>query len=178
LSAAFVPASCAVDALRALILAAVAAAVASTLIQILLWWGFTGASPWPLLSRDARLTAAIVTGRKVLLSSGAFDPAVWLVAAFIHFMLSIIYAAIVAYPASRFGIAASMAIGTAAGVMIYIVNLYGFTAIFPWFVQSRSGITLLAHAVFGATLAGTYRMFHGSGSAFRRACANRLTRFR
>jgi hypothetical protein len=145
-----------VGVLRALSLAAVAAAVASTLIQILLWWGFTDASPWPLLARDARLTAAMVMGQAVLPPSGGFDPIVWLVAAFIHFVLSVIYAAIVAYPASRCGIAVGMIIGTAAGVMIYIVNLYGFTAIFPWFVQSRGGITLLAHAVFGMTLAGTY----------------------
>ncbi|HET8611022.1 MAG TPA: sodium:proline symporter [Burkholderiales bacterium] len=144
--------------LRALIVSAVAAAVTSTLIQILLWWGFTDASPWPLLSRDARLTAAIVMGQTVLPPSGGLDPMVWLVAAFIHSMLSIIYAAIVVYPASRFGIVVSMIIGTAAGVMIYIVNLYGFTAIFPWFAQSRGGITLLAHVVFGMTLAGTYTM--------------------
>lgn len=156
MSAAFVPASCTTDALRALILAAVTAAVASTLIQILLWWGFTGASPWPLLSRDARLTAAIVMGRTVLPPSGVFDPVVWLIASFIHFTLSIVYAVIIVYPASRFGIVTSMIIGTAAGIMIYIVNLYGFTMIFPWFVQSRGGITLLAHAVFGMALTGTY----------------------
>ncbi len=147
--------SCTVGALRVLILAAVAAAVASTLMQILLWWGFTGVSPWPLLSRDARLTAAIVMGQTVLPPSGTFDPVVWLVAAFIHFTLSIIYAAIVMYPASRVGVAAGMVFGAAAGVVVYIVNLYGFAAIFPWFVQSRGGITLLAHAVFGMTLAGT-----------------------
>lgn len=142
-------------ALRALVLAAVIAAVASTLIQILLWWGFTGASPWPLLSRDARLTAAIVMGPAVLPPCGAFDPMVWLVAAFIHFTLSIAYAVIVVYPASRFGVVAGMIIGIGFGIMIYIVNLYGFTAIFPWFVQSRGGITLLAHTVFGMALTGT-----------------------
>lgn len=144
------------EELRALVEAAVAAGVASTLIQLLLWWAFGGASPWPLLSRDARLTAAIIMGRTVLPPSATFGPTVWLIAAFIHFMLSIVYAAIVAYPASRFGIAASVVIGSGAGVMIYFVNLYGFTAIFPWFVQSRGWITLAAHVAFGAALAGTY----------------------
>jgi hypothetical protein len=81
---------------------------------------------------------------------------VWLIAAFIHSMLSIVYAAIVAYPASRFGSAASVVIGSGAGVMIYFVNLYGCTAIFPWFVQTRGWITLVAHVAFGVALAGTY----------------------
>jgi hypothetical protein len=156
LSTVLVPASCARDGWRALLLAAVAAAVASTLVQSLLWWGFTSASPRLLLSRDARLTAAIVMGRTVLPLSGTFDPMVWLVAALIHSMLSIVYAALIVYPASRFGLVVSIIIGTAAGVVIYIVNLYGFTMIFPWFVQSRGGITLLAHVVFGMTLTGTY----------------------
>ncbi|MGH8600917.1 MAG: hypothetical protein ACRET1_09640, partial [Burkholderiales bacterium] len=103
------------EELRALVAAAVAAGVASTLIQLLLWWTFSGTSPWPLLSRDAHLTAAIIMGRTVLPPSATFDPVVWLIAALIHFVLSIIYAVIVAYPVSRFGIAASMVIGSGAG---------------------------------------------------------------
>jgi hypothetical protein len=99
-------------------------------VQSLLWWRFTSASPWLLLSRDARLTAAIVMGRTVLPLSGTFDPMVWLVAALVHSMLSIVYAALIVYPASRLGLVVSIIIGTAAGVVIYIVNLYGFTMIF------------------------------------------------
>lgn len=142
------------DKLLAVVVAAIAAGVASTLIQILLWWGFTDASPWSLLSRDARLTAAVVMGRKVLPPSVAFDPAVWLAAALIHFALSIAYAAILAPLILDVETGVGMIVGAAFGAAIYVVNLYGFTAIFPWFVLVRGWITLTAHVAFGVTLAG------------------------
>jgi hypothetical protein len=40
---------------------------------------------------------------------------------------------------------------------LYIINLYGFTALFPWFSIARDGITALTHLVFGLTLAGSLR---------------------
>ena len=49
--------------------------------------------------------------------------------------------------------------GVAAGVgsALYAVNLYGFTALFPWFAQARDWITITAHLMFGVTAAGVYR---------------------
>lgn len=40
---------------------------------------------------------------------------------------------------------------------LYAVNLYGFTALFPWFAQLRDWITIAAHLVFGVTAASVYR---------------------
>jgi hypothetical protein len=47
--------------------------------------------------------------------------------------------------------------GVGFGVTLYIVNLYGFTAIFPRFAQARGWITLIVHAVFGVTAISVYR---------------------
>ena len=41
--------------------------------------------------------------------------------------------------------------------MLYFVNLYGFTFIFPWFTRARGGITLAVHLVFGMVVMLTYR---------------------
>jgi hypothetical protein len=34
---------------------------------------------------------------------------------------------------------------------LYALNMYGFTALFPWFIATRDWITLCAHIVFGAS---------------------------
>ena len=49
----------------------------------------------------------------------------------------------------------------AGGVLVlalFVVNMYGFTALFPWFAASRDGITLAAHIAFGVVAAGAYRV--------------------
>lgn len=141
---------------RAAIWAGVAAGVASALAQIVLWSSFADMFPQALF-RDARLAAAIVLGRDVLPPPATFDVFVMLVAACVHFALSIAYGVLVAALVSRTGTAAAVCIGTGFGAALYGVNLYGFTAIFPWFVEVRDWVTLAAHLVFGATAAWTYR---------------------
>lgn len=138
----------------ALVVCAIAGFVAGTVAtaaQMLLWW--LEATPViDTLLRDARLTAAIVMGRGVL-DTGAgwrWDVMGW--ATLIHFGLSLLYA-LIAWPvARRLAPAAAMLAGAAYGLAIYGVNLYGFTALFPWFAVSRGWVTLLAHVVFGVTL--------------------------
>ncbi len=147
----------------AIIWAGVAAAVVSTLIQILLWLFFTDDFP-AILYRDARLTAAIVLGGTVLPPPATFDAGSMLTATLIHFLLSITYAALLILPAGRLGAIPAYAAGVGFGVALYVVNLYCFTAIFPWFAQTRGLITLIAHAVFGLTAISVCR-----GLSFRNA---------
>ena len=47
--------------------------------------------------------------------------------------------------------------GTRKPDIVILLNLYGFTAIFPWFAEARGGITLTVHAVFGMTIMLMYR---------------------
>jgi len=141
---------------NAAIWAGIAAGVSSALAQILLWVLFTDTFP-SVLFRDARLTAAILMGRDVLPPPATFAPAIMLVAACIHFALSIAYGVVVAIMTSRTGTGTAISIGAGFGALLYVVNLYGFTAIFPWFVEVRDWITLAAHLVFGATAAATYK---------------------
>ena len=141
---------------RAMIWAGVMAGIVSTLVQILLWLVFADDFP-AILYRDARLTAAMVLGGSVLLPPATFDVGVMLTATLIHFMLSITYAALLALSAARFDTIPALLAGVGFGVALYMVNLYGFTAIFPWFAQARGWITLIAHAVFGVTAISVYR---------------------
>ena len=128
----------------------VVAGIVSTLIQILLWLIFTDDFP-AILYRDARLTAAMVLGDSVLPPPQTFDAGVMLTATLIHFMLSVTYAALMALSTARLATIHAAWAGVGFGAVLYVVNLYGFTEIFPWFAQTRGWITLIAHLVFGLT---------------------------
>jgi hypothetical protein len=137
--------------------AAFGAAVGSTVIELLLW-AIVGDDAVRNLLRDARLTAAIVMGRRVLGSSGGFDPLVMGVATLVHAALSLVYAVVLARLVRNLSHGATLLGGGAFGLLLYGVNLYAFTAIFPWFIPVRGAITLVAHLVFGITAAAVYRI--------------------
>lgn len=137
--------------------AGVVAGIAATGVQIILWWAFRDPLPW-ILFRDARLTAAIVMGRGVLPPPATFDWGVMLAATLVHFALSIAYGVILAGFISRLGMTVSLLAGTVYGLTLYGINMHGFTIVFPWFAQVRDWITIAAHAAFGVTLAGAYKV--------------------
>lgn len=135
------------------ILSGVFAGTLATIAQLALWW----LSETPILAtllRDARLTAAIVMGPGVLPPPASAQWDILIVAGLLHLGLSAIYAIIPALLACRLGTRPALATGAGYGLAIYAVNLYGFTAVFPWFAVSRDWVTMLAHAVFGIALAG------------------------
>jgi len=42
------------------------------------------------------------------------------------------------------------------GLLIYLINFYLMTAVFPWFAMARGGIPAFAHAMFGLVLGWVY----------------------
>ena len=108
--------------------AGVIAGTLATLIQMLLWLVFTDDFPG-ILYRDARLTAALMLGESVLPPPATFNANVMLTATLIHFTLSIAYAAVLAALTARLDAVAALLAGIGFGVALYMVNLYGFTAI-------------------------------------------------
>ena len=139
-----------------MIWAGVMAGIASALIQILLWLVLGDDFPG-ILYRDAQLTAAMVLGRSVLPPPATFDAGVMLIATLIHFIISITCVAVLVLLTARLDTIPAPLAGIGFGVALYVVNLYGFTVIFPWFAQTRGWITLIAHGVFGLTAITVYR---------------------
>ena len=135
--------------------AGVFAGTVGTVAQLALWLTFTETSPWILLLRDARFTAAIITGPALLSPPLTFNAAVMALATLIHFALSTLYGVVFFWLAQHFRSAAiRLALGAFFGFGIYLTNLYVFTLLFPWFGEARGGITLTAHIMFGLSLAG------------------------
>ena len=146
--------------LTAWVVAALAAGTLSTLVQVLLWLFFS--DQWPaILFRDARLAAAVVMGPSVLPPPASFDIAVMAVATAVHFALSFVYAGLVALLVERQAPSLVLVVGAAFGLVVYFVNMHGFTQIFPWFAQARDWITVVAHLAFGIIAAVAYRWHIG-----------------
>lgn len=137
--------------------AAFGAAVASTAVELPLWW-IAGDDVIRNLIRDAHLTAAIVMGRRVLAPPAGFDPLVMGVATVVHFSLSLVYTAVLAKMVRSMSFRSALVAGGAFGLVLYGLNLHAFTAIFPWFIAARGVITLVAHLGFGITAATIYRV--------------------
>lgn len=136
--------------------AGVAAGVVATAVQIFLWWS----ASYPVLDtllRDSRLAAAIVLGNAVLPVNAAFNWTIMLTATVIHFALSAIYGLLGAPLFARLPRFAGALVGAILGLALYGINMYGFTALFPWFEASRDWITATAHVVFGLTAALGYQ---------------------
>ena len=113
-----------------------------------------GGSPWG----PPRMIGAIALGKDVLPPPATFDAGVFVVAMMIHFVLSVVLAFLFVAVASRMRLSrtAFILVGAAFGLLVYLVNFYILTAVFPWFAGARGWITLLSHLAFGAVLAWAY----------------------
>lgn len=138
--------------------AAIISGLIAGLIFMMLEMGLVGTvggqSPWG----PPRMIAAMIMGKDVLPPPASFDMGVMMVAMMIHFPLSIIYAVVLGWAIShwRMTLMTSLIVGTIYGLLIYFVDFYLMTAIFPWFAMARGGISIFAHAMYGLVLGWTY----------------------
>ncbi len=114
---------------------------------------FLGQSAWG----PPRMIAAIVMGKGVLPPPATFHLGILTVAMLVHFSLSIIYAVVFDWVTERLGLTATILLGAVFGLLLYLINFYGFTAIFPWFAMARNWVSIFAHIVFGVNVAVAYK---------------------
>ncbi|MDQ6758133.1 MAG: hypothetical protein M3004_14520 [Bacteroidota bacterium] len=117
---------------------------------------FMNGSPWG----PPRLIAAIGMGKSVLPPPATFDLMMFMMAMIIHFILSIIYALSFGAIVSKLGLSVSLIAGMALGLVLYFVNFYGFTAIFPWFAMARNWVTVVTHLVFGLIAVRVFKHYY------------------
>ena len=115
-----------------------------------------GASVWKPLT----MIAAIMLGPDVLAQAATFQMSVLVAAVVVHFVLSVVFALILATIMApfRFDSSVGMAslVGAVFGLVLYLVNFHGMTAVFPWFAEARGWVTAIAHIVFGLVAADSY----------------------
>lgn len=115
---------------------------------------FLGMSPWA----PPRMMAAIVLGRGVLPPPDTFDIGIVMTAMMLHFALAVVYAYIIALVVQNRSAATAAGVGVVAGLVLYLINFYGFTYVFPWFAMARNGVSVAGHVLFGLVAAWSYRM--------------------
>ena len=137
---------------RAAIFAGVIGGAIFLLLEMVLPTLLIGSSPWVAL----RYTASMVLGEEVLPPPAGFDALVVLVGLLVHFVLSILYACVLAFIVHRGGLITGIIGGSLFGLAIFAINYYTFTLFFPWFFYLRSWIAVLGHVLFGAVTGGLY----------------------
>ena len=60
--------------------------------------------------------------------------------------------ALAAGPA-RFAVGWALLLGAVFGLLLYLINFYGFTAIWPWFENARNWVSVVSHLIYGVILA-------------------------
>ena len=137
-------------ALKACVIAAVVFLMAEMAMVALI----EGQSPFG----PPRMMAAIVMGRDVLPPPATFDLGIMTVAMMVHLALSVVLGIIWGLIHSTRGLSRWVAVGVAAvfGLLVYAVNFYGFTALFPWFEMARGTVSAVGHAIFGIALGWAY----------------------
>ena len=140
---------------KAAVKAGIIAAIVFMLLEMVLAATIGGDSPWG----PPRMIAAIALGKGVLPPPASFDMTILLVAMAIHLILSIVLAIVFAMiaDAARWSGMTCVIAGLVFGIVIYVVNFYGMTAMFPWFAMARGSISIFAHAMFGLVLGYVYR---------------------
>jgi hypothetical protein len=138
---------------KGVIVSGLVAGVAFMMLEMLMVWAFMGQSPWG----PPRMIAAMALGQGVLPPPATFDFGVFMAAMFIHFALSWLLAAVFAWAFGGLDTGKAVLVGAVFGLVVYFVNFYGFTAIWPWFAQARNWVSILSHIAFGVVLAWTYK---------------------
>ncbi len=138
---------------KAAIIAGIVAGAIFMMLEMILVPLVGGGSPWG----PPRMIAAIGMGKEVLPPPGDFALMPIMVAMVIHFILSIIFAVILAFIIQRFSLGLAILIGAIFGLLLYFINFYGFTAVFPWFAKAQNAVTIFSHIVFGAAAAWIYK---------------------
>lgn len=132
-------------------LSGIIAGAAFLLLALVLVPVILGGSPWGL----PRMIAAIVLGNGVL-TPETFEIGIILTAVIFHFFLSVVYAIIFTLVFGRLQLGPALLAGLGAGLVLYLVNFYGFTALFPWFATARNWVVIVDHLVFGVVTAWAY----------------------
>lgn len=138
---------------KAVIWSGIIAGLVFLVLEMMMLPIFMGASPWA----PPRMMAAMVMGEGVLPPPATFDFGAMMVAMLIHFPLSIVYAVIFAWIFGGLQKTPLMAAGAGYGLAIYLVNFYIFTSVWPWFAMARNWVSIVAHIIYGAVLAWSFK---------------------
>lgn len=128
---------------------------AMVMVLELLWSVAVGVSPWTVCYQVAAMTMG-----PDILPGTAFDLPVVAVALITHYVLGIVFGAILAAIIAPFNLDSSvgmvLSVGALFGLLLYAINFYVMVRAFPWMADMRGWGNAFAHLAFGMTAAIAY----------------------
>jgi hypothetical protein len=118
-------------------------------LELLMVPAFLGGSPWSA----PRMIAAIALGPDVLPPPATFEAGIILTALIIHFLLSALYGLLLGALVRHMPMETAIPTGAVFGLVLYFVNFYIMTAVFPWFAMARNWVSVFTHIAFGMAAA-------------------------
>ncbi|MCI3205770.1 MULTISPECIES: hypothetical protein [Pandoraea] len=119
-------------------------------VEMLMVLLVSGQSPWV----PPRMVAAIVLGPGILSQPATFDVSIVAMALMVHaaigVVLGVVLGAIIAPFRLDSDVATVSIAGGVFGLIVYVVNFYVMTQMFPWFMESRGWTMVAGHVIFGA----------------------------
>jgi hypothetical protein len=104
--------------------------------------------------------ASLALGPDALADLDAFDGGIVAMALALYLGLSSLFGLVFSGLVVEFSRESAPWVGAAAGIVLYLVNYYGFTGLYPWMIEARGPVTLLSHALFGGLFASCYWALH------------------
>jgi hypothetical protein len=111
-------------------------------------------SPWLL----TRIISSIVLGESVLPPPASFSWSVLFASLFIHLLLSVLFAGLIAVVVHQWGIIISFIGGALMGLAFYAIAFYTFSILFPWFFTFRNWIFVVMYILYGAFTGSVYEL--------------------
>lgn len=143
--------------------AAVYAALISGMVFIILEMGLVWLMPDQDPWRPMHHIAGIALGPQSVPAPdepAAFSWRVLTAALLVHFTLSLIYSAVGGVLLSPLRRPQAIIAGAGCGLMLYVINFYGFAALFEWFEEARGWVPITVHLVYGTVSAWGHRAAH------------------
>lgn len=137
--------------------AGVIASVVFQVLEVVLIPLAGGGGPWG----PARMIAAMAMGPGALSPRATFDVGIVAVALVVDLALAIAYTAVLSVFIRGWPLGRAIIVGAVFGAVLYLVNFYGFTTVFPWFEMGRNWVTLFTHIAFSVTAVMAYKNLHG-----------------
>ena len=103
-----------------------------------------------------RYFASLVQGSEVITDGNTTS---LLVGVIVHYVLSILFALIIAIVIHRWGLWVGIFGGALLGLAIYAINYYAMTVFFPWFFAVNNVVLMVGHIIYGAVVGGIYETF-------------------
>jgi hypothetical protein len=118
-----------------------------------------------------RMVSAVLLGRDVVIHAAPIDAGIVLTALIVHILLSLAMGFVLATIMALFTLDSSIGmasiVGAVFGAAVYWVNFHAMTRVFPWFVDARGWMAVVANIVFGLIAAEAYVRFERKGAGTR-----------